>query len=173
MDDNPYRAPDLANDPAASQPVEILPLASLGQRFAAWLIDFLTIAGPLVVIVYWNLIPPLTNLMASEDALSESISNVVAFLIFLAVHGYLVHTRDQTIGKLALGIKVTKLNGESPSTLTQLGLRYGFFYLIDALPQAGAFISFVSVLFIFGRQRRCLHDQLAGTRVVQCRLKDQ
>jgi uncharacterized RDD family membrane protein YckC len=31
----------------------------------------------------------------------------------------------------------------------------------------GAFYSIADVLFIFGKDRRCLHDLLAGTRVVQ------
>jgi hypothetical protein len=29
------------------------------------------------------------------------------------------------------------------------------------------FYGFVDVLFIFGQERRCLHDLIAGTRVVQ------
>jgi len=38
--------------------------------------------------------------------------------------------------------------------------------LVSQVPQVGGLIGLVDILFIFGKERRCLHDLLAGTRVV-------
>jgi uncharacterized RDD family membrane protein YckC len=40
-------------------------------------------------------------------------------------------------------------------------------WIIGAVPMFGGLYSIADVLFIFGKDRRCLHDLLAGTRVVQ------
>ena len=38
--------------------------------------------------------------------------------------------------------------------------------LIGGIPCVGPIYTIVDILFIFGEERRCLHDQLAGTYVV-------
>jgi hypothetical protein len=37
---------------------------------------------------------------------------------------------------------------------------------LPLLPFVGSLIAVLDLLFIFGPSRRCLHDQVAGTRVV-------
>ena len=169
MDDNPYRPPELTHDPSPPQLEETFPLATLGQRLAASVLDSVVIYIPLVALSLWAPIPWLADLWNDESPLGEAIFTLGSLLFFLILNGQMIHSRDQTIGKAALGIKVTDLNGQSPSTFAQFGLRYIFFYLIAAVPSIGSIIIFIDVLFIFGRQRRCLHDQLAGTRVVRCK----
>lgn len=169
MEKNPYAPPSLENDPAASQPVEELPLATRSQRLLAILLDTLVIFGPLAALSVWSPIPLLNDLWLDESPPGQAFYSLIGFLLFLALNGYLILSRDQTIGKFALGIKVTNLKGESPSILTQAGLRYGFYWLFDTVPVVGTWLSVISVLFIFGKEHRCLHDYLAGTRVVQCR----
>ena len=39
--------------------------------------------------------------------------------------------------------------------------------LIGAIPIAGGFINLVGILMIFRSSRRCLHDELAGTKVIK------
>jgi hypothetical protein len=39
--------------------------------------------------------------------------------------------------------------------------------LIAAVPLVGPLFALVDGLCIFGEQRRCLHDRIAGTKVVQ------
>ena len=39
--------------------------------------------------------------------------------------------------------------------------------LIVGIPCLGAIYALVNVLFIFGDERRCLHDLIAGTKVVE------
>ena len=39
--------------------------------------------------------------------------------------------------------------------------------IITAVPFVGPLVGLIGILFIFRDDRRCLHDHLAGTRVVQ------
>ena len=52
-----------------------------------------------------------------------------------------------------------------PSHNRMIGLRYLPFWFAGNVPQL-ALIPFVDALFIFRQDRRCLHDLLAGTRVI-------
>ncbi len=45
-------------------------------------------------------------------------------------------------------------------------MRYFLPTLISQVPFIGGIFGLVNALFIFGAERRCLHDRLAGTRVV-------
>jgi uncharacterized RDD family membrane protein YckC len=80
------------------------------------------------------------------------------FVLFTAAGG-------QTIGKMATGIKVVSVHGESPwsarvpladSMLRALG------YLVSLLPAGLGFLP-----ALFGAERRAVHDRLADTRVVK------
>jgi len=80
------------------------------------------------------------------------------FVLFTAAGG-------QTIGKMATGIKVVSMQGESPwsarvpladSILRAVG------YLVSVLPAGLGFLP-----ALFGAERRAVHDRLADTRVVK------
>jgi uncharacterized RDD family membrane protein YckC/DNA-directed RNA polymerase subunit RPC12/RpoP len=72
-----------------------------------------------------------------------------------AVHG-------KTIGKKLLGTKVVVDGGRSPGLLQGVILRNWLTSALNMIP----FFSLIDALFIFGESRRCLHDYLAGTYVV-------
>ncbi|GAB3252883.1 RDD family protein [Chitinimonas naiadis] len=86
--------------------------------------------------------------------------------MYLAINGYLLHTRGQTVGKRLVGIRVVRSNGERASLANLILRRYLPFYLLGLLPFLGMLIILVDVLFIFGKDQRCLHDMLADTKVV-------
>jgi uncharacterized RDD family membrane protein YckC len=48
-------------------------------------------------------------------------------------------------------------------------LRYLPISLAALIPVIGPYLSLVDVVFIFGSERRCIHDRLAGTKVVKVR----
>ena len=51
------------------------------------------------------------------------IENAIAgFAIFLILHGYLLQTRGQTIGKIALGIRIVRTDGARASLGRLAGL---------------------------------------------------
>jgi hypothetical protein len=62
--------------------------------------------------------------------------------------------------------KIVDLDGKLPFFGKIVISRYLFLGLISQLPIIGLITALVDCLLIFGRERRCLHDYLAGTKVV-------
>jgi len=127
-------------------------LATRGKRFAAALIDAILLAVPL----------GLANL---EDTLPDPVLLVFAVAGFaLAIAQLVLLTqRGQTLGKIWLEIKIvrkdTMENGGFVTNVLMRGLLNGLLNLIPLYFIADS-------LFIFREDRRCLHDKIAGTVVV-------
>lgn len=86
---------------------------------------------------------------------------LISHIIPLAIRG-------QTFGKMIMKTKIVTLDGHKPSLLRLLLLRYIPFWTSDwFLDNWSSAISLVNVLFIFRLDHRCLHDHLAGTKVVK------
>ena len=163
-DDNRF-APPLAHveDVATAGPGT---LAGRGRRLVATLLDAL-IAG----VAFWllTLVTPLswapptggTNLVRLL-----LLNLVVGFILFLVLHGYLLATRGQTIGKALLGIRIVRGDGSPASFGRIIGLRYLPTTLIAWIPLVGALYALIDCLLIFRESRRCLHDNIADTVVV-------
>lgn len=92
---------------------------------------------------------------------------VVGWVVFLILNGYLLLRRGQTIGKVAVKTKIVDLSGNLPNFGKLLVLRYFVLGLVAQIPIIGGLAGLVNVLFIFGKERRCVHDYIAGTRVVE------
>ena len=91
---------------------------------------------------------------------------VAGWAVFLALNGYLLLKRGQTIGKVAVKTRIVDLNGNIPHFGKLLVLRYLIIGLLAEIPIIGSLACLVDALFIFGKESRCLHDYIAGTRVV-------
>lgn len=170
MNNDPYRPPSFESTPPSSiENASNLPLASRWQRFCATTLDSITVFGPLLLFAFFSPFESINGFILSESKLDEALFSLIGFVIFLVFNFHLIRTQGQTIGKLALGIKVTNLDGTQSPASHQMGLRYSFYYLITAIPGAGPLLSLIDTLFIFGAERRCLHDRIAGTQVVKCR----
>ena len=92
----------------------------------------------------------------------------LAFIILLGVQIYLLTTRGQTMGKKLLGIKIVNFDDEAnPGFVKAFLLRMFVNGLIGSIPMIGFVYSLVDICFIFRDDRRCLHDLLAGTKVVK------
>jgi len=91
---------------------------------------------------------------------------VVGWVVFLVLNGYLLFTRGQTIGKIAVKTKIVDLSGNIPNFGKLLVLRYLVRGFVHHIPFIGNLAGLVNVLFIFGKKRRCVHDYLAGTIVI-------
>jgi len=84
----------------------------------------------------------------------------------LVLHSYLMYQRGQTIGKSLMSIRIENLDGTQASFTTIYFKRMLCMQLLSLVPSVGQFIAgFVNPLFIFGKDKRCLHDHLAGTKV--------
>lgn len=92
---------------------------------------------------------------------------VAGWAIFFLLNGYLLVTRGQSIGKLIVKTKIVNLDEEVPSSTSILGKRYIIPGLISYIPIAGQIFALVNTLFIFRKDKRCLHDHIAGTCVIK------
>ena len=87
--------------------------------------------------------------------------------LFLLLNGYLLAKQGQTIGKKMVGTRIVSNADESLLSLGQVfGLRYLPMYLIALIPLVGNVVTLADCLFIFRKDKRCIHDIIAGTKVV-------
>jgi len=72
----------------------------------------------------------------------------------------------QTLGKRALNIKVVKNDGSPVGFVDGIILREWVVAFMGVIPFIGRFIQLIDWLMIFGADQRCLHDQIAKTKVI-------
>ena len=73
----------------------------------------------------------------------------------------------QTVGKKVLDIKIVGMDGNKLEFLPLIGLRYAPLWIASYVPVVGGILAIVNILFIFRKDRRCIHDHIAGTQVVE------
>lgn len=137
-------------------------LASLGRRFAAVWIDGFIIGLPLLVVVFAMIMPALI----ANQKQPPSYFNWIGYALtpfYIVYEALMLKARGQTLGKMALGIKVVQPGGQPLST----GQAWGRAVV------RGVFISFLSIInyapAFFTKEKTCIHDMAAKTRVVLAR----
>lgn len=99
-------------------------------------------------------------------------------ILFLGLAGlatiqmYLLSTQGQTVGKKILNIRIVKFDtGENGGFAINVGMRGIVNGIIGIIPiyflGLFPFYSLLDALFIFRNDRRCIHDLLAGTKVIE------
>ena len=58
-------------------------------------------------------------------------------------------------------------DGGNPGFLGAVVLRNMVRHVLIAVPVLGGLFALADILAIFGEERRCLHDRIAGTKVVE------
>lgn len=163
---NPYAPPE--SDPLraniASAPGE---LASRGSRLAATLIDTLVILAAVVPLmvgygVYANVLADATM----RDAVTYG-AQVGGLVVFLVVNVPLWVRRAQSVGKIVMGIRIVDEDGNQASLSTILYKRTLPLWVASWIPVLGSIVGLVDSLAILGKDRLCLHDRIAKTRVVR------
>jgi len=101
------------------------------------------------------------------DTSTVGLISSAAFLLLLVVQSYFVHTRGQSLGKQACGARIVGIDGQRAPFVRAVMVRTWVPLLLPMLPSVGGLLALVDVLFVFRRDRRCLHDLVAGTRVVR------
>ena len=92
---------------------------------------------------------------------------VLSYLALMIAQTYYLVKVGQSLGKKVIGIKIVRTDDEKvPGFAKVIILRSFIPGLIGAIPYAGWVFVLVDYLFIFRDDRRCLHDLLAQTRVV-------
>jgi uncharacterized RDD family membrane protein YckC len=90
-----------------------------------------------------------------------------AIAVFLAVNGYLLAKHGQTVGKKLVGTRIVANDDEQILSFGRVfGLRYLPLFLIAKIPVFSKLFGIIDVLFIFRKDKRCIHDLIAGSKVV-------
>lgn len=159
---NPYVAPraDLAEP--NGEKIE----ASRSRRLVAALIDT-ALNASIIVPLMWlggalndadeGREPPFLELLGY---------GMLGIAIYFALNAYFLKRDGQTIGKKCVGICITDLEGRKVPLSKIIFLRYLPVSIVSIIPHIGQLLGLIDVLPIFGKNRRCLHDRIAGTRVL-------
>lgn len=141
-------------------------LAGLGARLGAALIDFACVAG--IYLIFFLMVGAPGTTGFDETAMGAGFVLLLgAILVLVIAQVYLLTTCGQTIGKKIVGIKIVCYDDGSEGGFVKNVLMRGFVNgLISAIPFLGSIYALVDILFIFGQERRCIHDLIAGTKVI-------
>jgi len=85
------------------------------------------------------------------------------FILWAILYGYTLQTRRQTPGKFIFRIYIANSDGTVPPLWRVIVLRYWLFASFYTVPVFGGLIYLLDALFIFRKDRRCLHDLVART----------
>ncbi len=142
-------------------------LAGRGARLLGTLLDGFFILVIMLPIMIWS--GYIDRAAANSVGIAElAFWSVFGAAIWVALNAYLLMTAGQTIGKRIVGTRiVSNVDGKIIGFTKVLFLRYLPFTLGGQVPLVGPIAGIVNVLFIFSPSRRCLHDLIAGTKVVK------
>ena len=142
-------------------------LATRWARLWAAIIDMM------VALVFVFLLQQLASLLGKEIvarnlSAGERFSlSIIGLAWFIIVNARLLKTSGQTIGKYFLKIQIVHVQSNQLLSLNSLIVkRYLPIWVLSAVPGLGSFFSTLDALFIFGKEKRCLHDLIADTKVI-------
>lgn len=176
---NPYAPPAASaegpRDPTDDDDEPIL--ADRGTRLGASILDGLVLTAAMVPAMVAFAIDGVTKFKRAQsggsaadfEGIPWSLSGFALLLVPLAVQiyqWYLTAKQGQTLGKKWLRIRIVKLDNSPVDFVSGVVLRGWVVGLGSHIPYIGPFVWLADVLMIFGNQRRCFHDQIAGTKVV-------
>lgn len=141
-------------------------LSSLGKRFLGAVVDqliyFLAMAIGFVPVIFL------------EDMASEKPSDTLVFTLLFCfgialiiptiINAIMITKSGQSLGKKAVGIRIVDdPTRELPGFVRAVLLRS---YVTTILAQVVPFFGLIDIAFIFGEERKCLHDKMASTIVI-------
>jgi len=173
---NPYAPPAAGLDTEAPRPLsaaEVDRLASRWQRLGGALFDGLLYFVATIPCYFGlpdgfaSLKRPHSNpfVLFTSTGTWGLVGGVLVAALTIA-HWTLLAKRGQTIGKIVAGTRVVRSDDARAGFLHAVVLRVWPVEIASRVPVL-QFTTFVDVLFIFGASRRCLHDRIAGTKVVK------
>lgn len=159
--------------------------ASYGRRLGAFLLDGIFMMTALMLVIQHLGLTELSaqaannpqamqaELLTKMAALSDKqrfLLVVYPFLAFFVLHGYLLSRYGQTLGKRILGIAIVTLDNRVPAFFPLIAQRYLTQWLAGMVPGIGILLRLADILVIFRSDRRCIHDHLAKTKVIDLRI---
>lgn len=150
-------------------------LAGRGIRLLAAIIDgilSMLFALPGLVMLSARLVAnggrmPAFGTPAFDSTLSAMGVILVGWIILMIIQCWLLATRGQTVGKKLMGIRIVRFSDDAnPGFVHAVLLRAVVVTILDNIPWLGLLFWLVDCCFIFREDRRCIHDLIADTRVI-------
>jgi uncharacterized RDD family membrane protein YckC len=144
------------------------PLGRSWRRLAARVIDAIIVGVPVGVLL------SVTGLIHwssgdGDDAFTADISaSAVSAVIYFVYEGLMLASRGQTLGKMAMRIRVAMLRDGAVPVRQAAWTRAAVYSLPGIVPCLGTIFWLINVLWHLGDKpfRQCLHDKAARTVVV-------
>lgn len=170
---NPYAPPTADVDQGRQLQQGEYVLAERGTRLGAVMIDgllALAAAAPAGVVLAFMVFKAGGSITSIGEAelMVYGLVGLMAIMVlaFMGYQWYLISTTGQSLGKRWLGVQIVRVDGSPLGFVHGVILRSWILGALGNVPGVGPIVGLVNALMIFGEERRCLHDLIAGTRVV-------
>ena len=165
MESNPYQAPE-SNVTPVSEDINV-DLASRWSRLGASIVDTIVMMVIIFPLMFaFGLFETFTQ--GQEPPFIYTLGmGLVSIVAFFVINIKFLKDNGQTIGKKVLGIKIVDMAGVKPPVGNHILKRYLAYFTPNYIPVIGGFLSMINVLFVFRKDKRCIHDLIAGTQVVR------
>jgi uncharacterized RDD family membrane protein YckC len=170
METNPYAAPAAVVDDVAAWDAHDLEnrKAERSRRLGAALLDGL-VNLVWVLPVVWGATMAADvqhGLKPAAPMVGVIVLGLILLIGIFVVNCMMIHRSGQTIGKRALDIAIVRTDGSRIGLARYIFMRGVPIVLISMIPVVGNLVNLIDPLLIFGKERRCLHDLIADTIVV-------
>jgi uncharacterized RDD family membrane protein YckC len=162
---NPYAPPEAEIDIQGRDFGGYEMLARPSTRFSAKMIDQALFVGILLLGVLLQFVLPDGN---DFGTVALAIGAAGASLV-VTYQWYLISTTGRSLGKRWCRIKILRVDGREVDFVSGVLMRSWLPFLVALIPAVGSIFGLVDLCFIFGPDRRCVHDRMAGTKVVVAR----
>lgn len=142
---------------------DALELAGIGRRWAALIVDGFIIGIPIWIILFAVLIPTMAKNPGAEPPFWINFIGFAYIPVYIVYEGLMLGARGQTVGKIALGIKVVTPAGADIS----VGQAWGRTAMRNVFVSLLAVVNYLPAFFT--KEKTCIHDMAAGTRVIRIR----
>lgn len=169
---NPYAPPmagtesgSVFGDERAAEEEQIL--AGPWTRFGARWVDQLLVGVALIpAALVWGASSAASNDGSNGQGVSLAIALGLIPLALLIYQWVRIAKTGQSIAKKWMKIRIVRMNGAPVDFVSGVLLREWLIFALTAIPGIGSVFSLVDGVMIFGADRRCLHDKMAGTKVI-------
>jgi uncharacterized RDD family membrane protein YckC len=165
-EENNYRPPSARV--ADVQPQDEDELASRGARLGGAMLDGL-ITGVVIFPIMFATGYMQSAMSGVEPSLQlQILYATLGLVLFAIVNGYMLHKSGQTINKRVAGTRIVSADDNTIQPFWKIVfVRQLPMNLMAVVPVIGPVLSVVNALLIFRSNKRCLHDLIAGTKVIR------
>lgn len=161
------------NSDITQEPIVVYELAERHTRLFAFLLDNFIISLVLIPFMIYN--GTFARVMEATEAqeiyqfhpMEMYGYTVLSAMIYILINLNFLQKYGQTIGKRIFRIRMATPLGQVPSLMSLIVRRHLVMIGLKMIPGIGGGIGLADYFMIFYKDRRCLHDMIAGTVVIK------